>query len=99
MDNFQKINYIFGIRNCKNYFGDTLMSTSTVKVYETSIIPPGSQIEPVREAKNVASSMTIEVFHVLCFLGVFAFIFAGIWRRAVAQERAAKNQVSEGVKA
>lgn len=75
------------------------MSTSTVKVYETSIIPAGSQIEPVREAKNVASSMTIEVFHILCFLGVFAFIFASIWKRAVAMERAEKSEATQNVKA
>lgn len=63
------------------------MNTKIIKVYETSIIPPGSQIEPVREAKHIASSSTLEVFHIMCFLGVFAFIFAGIWRRAVAIEK------------
>lgn len=75
------------------------MSTKAIKVYETSIIPAGSQIEPVREAKHIASSTTIEVFHIMCFLGVFAFIFAGIWKRAVAAERSSKREVAQELNA
>lgn len=75
------------------------MSNTTAKVYETSIVPKGEQIEPVRTANKVANSTTIEVFHIMCFLGVFAFIFAGIWKRAVAQERAEKSSATDKVRA
>ncbi|EQC44019.1 hypothetical protein [Bacteriovorax sp. Seq25_V] len=75
------------------------MSNQTVKVYQTSIVPKGEALEPVRPSKNVASSMTIEVFHIACFLGVFAFIFAGIWKKAVAMDRAAKAEATNKVNA
>lgn len=61
-----------------------------VKVYETSIIPKGEMIEPVRTAKYVAPSLTIEVLHIATFFVIFAFIFAGIWKSAVALERREK---------
>ena len=34
--------------------------------------------------------MQIEVFHVLTFVCVFAFIFAGIWKAAVAVDQREK---------
>lgn len=75
------------------------MSGQNAKVFKTSIVASNSNLEPVRPSKNVASSMTIEVFHIACFIGVFAFIFAGIWKKAVAMDRAEKQAASSEVKA
>lgn len=75
------------------------MNGQTNKVYKTSIVPAGEALEPVRTAKYVANSITIEVFHVACFIGVFAFIFAGIWKKALAQDRAEKAAASNKIKA
>ncbi len=61
------------------------------KVFVSSIVPKGEMLEPVREAKFVASSLTIEVLHIATFFIVFAFIFAGIWKAAVALERREKQ--------
>lgn len=61
------------------------------KVYETSIVPKGEMLEPVRETAYVASSLTIEVLHVMTFFVIFAFIFAGIWKAAVRMEKREKE--------
>ncbi|OIQ17147.1 MAG: hypothetical protein BM556_13115 [Bacteriovorax sp. MedPE-SWde] len=75
------------------------MSAQNTKVFTSSIVPAGEQIVPVRPSKNVASSMTIEVFHIACFIGVFAFLFAGIWKKAVAMDRAEKKAAANKVEA
>ncbi|MEH0862769.1 MULTISPECIES: hypothetical protein [Halobacteriovorax] len=69
---------------------------ANAKVYETSIVPKGEMLEPVRNQEMIASSMTIEVLHIATFFVIFAFIFAGIWKAAVAIER--KEKASENSK-
>ena len=44
-----------------------------VVIYPTSIVPAGSSLEPIREAKVQFSSTQIEVLHILCF---FAIMYA-----------------------
>lgn len=44
-----------------------------VVIYPTSIVPAGSSLEPIREAKMQFSSTQIEVLHILCF---FAIMYA-----------------------
>ena len=75
------------------------MNAQVAKVFKSSIVPTGEALEPVRTAKYIASSMTIEVIHILCFIAVFAAIFAGIWKKAVAMDRAEKANASQKVKA
>ena len=75
------------------------MSGQNAKVFKTSIVASNSNLEPVRPSKNVASSLTIEVFHIACFIGVFAFIFAGIWKKAIAMDRAEKQTAGAKAKA
>jgi hypothetical protein len=60
------------------------------KVYKTSIVPETGFLQPIRNQDAIASSMQIEVFHVLTFVCVFAFIFAGIWKAAVAVDQREK---------
>lgn len=50
-----------------------------IVVYPTSIVPEGSALEPLREAKVVLSSMQIEVFHIACFFAIMFCIFAASW--------------------
>lgn len=50
-----------------------------VFVYPTSILPDGAALEPLREAKIVATSMQIEVFHILCFLVIISMILGTSW--------------------
>ena len=66
------------------------MNASATKVYKTSIVPDNSFLHPVRNHDAIATSLQIEVFHVLCFVGVFASIFAGIWKTAVAIDKREK---------
>ncbi len=69
------------------------MNTSTTKVFKTSIVPDNSFLHPVRNQDAIATSIQIEVFHVLGFAAVFAFIFAGIWKAAVAMDKREKAAV------
>ena len=69
------------------------MTASTPKVFKTSIVPDNSFLHPVRNQDAIATSIQIEVFHVLCFAAVFAFIFAGIWKAAVAMDKREKAGV------
>jgi hypothetical protein len=71
----------------KSKFFRRLNMSEATKVFKTSIVPAGESLEPVRTAKLTANSLTIEVFHVACFLVVFSFIFAGLWKRAVRAEK------------
>jgi hypothetical protein len=57
-------------------------NTKAIKIYPTSIIPQGSKIEPLRDHKLIASSMSIEVLHIAVFVAVIAFIFGGLWKSA-----------------
>jgi hypothetical protein len=75
------------------------MSGQNAQVFKSSIVASNTNLEPVRPSKNVASSMTIEVFHIACFIGVFAFIFAGIWKKALAMDRAEKKTAAAKVEA
>lgn len=61
-------------------------SNQNVKVYETSIIPKGEKIEPLRPTKMLASNTSIEVVHIIITLGVLVFLFASSWKKAVAKE-------------
>lgn len=63
---------------------------ANAKVYETSIVPKGEMLEPVRNQEIIASSLTIEVLHVATFFVIFAFIFATVWKAAVAIEKKEK---------
>ncbi len=71
------------------------MSNTSAKVFKTSIVPDNSWIYPVRNQEMIASSLSIEVFHVACFIGVFAFIFASIWKTAVAIDRKEKAKLAK----
>ncbi|MDD0853587.1 hypothetical protein HBN50_10780 [Halobacteriovorax sp. GB3] len=72
-------------------------ATKTVKVYPTSIVPKGEKLEPVRTAKYTASSLQVEVFHIGCFVVIFAFIFAGIWKAALRAEKAEAKDTKKGM--
>lgn len=64
------------------------MSNAT-KVYETSIVPPGGRIEPLRTHKTIASVTQIEVLHIAVFVGILFFIFGGLWKAATATKKSA----------
>lgn len=72
-------------------------STKTVKVYPTSIVPQGEKLEPVRKHDMVASSLQVEVFHIICFVVIFAGIFAGIWKTALKEEKAEAKATKKGL--
>ena len=74
------------------------MSQSNVKVFKSSIVPAGETIEPLRSSKAI-DSLTIELFHIACFLVIFSFLFAGLWRRAVKMEKREKTSNLSEVKA
>jgi len=61
--------------------------SNAIKVYETSIVPPGGRIEPIRSHKTIASSTQIEVLHIAVFVGVLFFIFGGLWKAAKATKK------------
>ena len=71
------------------------MSTQAPKVFKTSIVPDNSWLYPVRNHDMIASSLFIEVFHVMCFAATFAFIFAGIWKAAIAIDNKEKAKAAE----
>ena len=71
------------------------MSTQTPKVFKTSIVPDNSWLYPVRNQEMIASSLFIEVFHVMCFAATFAFIFAGIWKAAVTIDNKEKEKADQ----
>ncbi len=50
-----------------------------VVAYPSSIIPEGSALEPLREAKVVLSSMEIEVFHIFCFIVIMFCLLGSSW--------------------
>ncbi len=66
------------------------MSQAKVKVYPTSIIPTGGKIEPIRDHKMVASSVHVEVTHILLFFIVITFIFGGLWKAAQSKTEVRK---------
>ena len=61
--------------------------SNAIKVYETSIVPPGGRIEPIRSHKTIASSTQIEVLHIAVFVAVLFFIFGGLWKAAKATKK------------
>lgn len=61
-------------------------------VYPTSILPEGAALEPLREAKFVATSMQIEVFHILCFLVILSMILGSSWYAIYKVAQYEKNQ-------
>ncbi len=42
--------------------------------FPPSIVPPGEKLEPTRPMAAHISSLTIEVFHVFCFIALVVFI-------------------------
>jgi hypothetical protein len=51
--------------------------------FTSSIIPPGSRLEPIRAKDHVwAPIIGIEVVHVICFFVLVAFIFISLWKEA-----------------
>lgn len=63
------------------------MSKQAVKVYKTSIIPEGGRMEPLRDHKMIATSLQVEVVHIIVFLAVISFIFGGLWKAATASAK------------
>lgn len=60
-----------------------------VVIYPTSIVAPGSSLEPVREAKIQFSSTQIEVLHILCF---FAIMYAILGSSFLAIKKIAQKE-------
>jgi hypothetical protein len=60
--------------------------TTPVKVYPTSIVS-SAPLEPIRDAKYVASSTVVEVVHIITFALVLSFIFGKAWKFAVRNEK------------
>ena len=58
--------------------------------YPTSIEVPGEPIEQIRDAKFTASSMQIEVLHIIVFVGLLAFIFGKAWKAAQSLKKPSK---------
>lgn len=68
--------------------------TTPVKVYPTSIVS-STPLEPVRDAKYIASSAVVEVLHIVVFAILISAIFGKAWRYAVANEKKAKAMAPE----
>lgn len=68
------------------------MSKQAVKVYKTSIIPEGGRMEPLRDHKMIATSLQVEVVHIIVFLAVISFIFGGLWKAAKNADVEAKTK-------
>ncbi|MCO4794849.1 MAG: hypothetical protein KC493_14110 [Bacteriovoracaceae bacterium] len=64
------------------------MSTP-VKVYPTSIVS-STPLEPVRDAKYVASSTVVEVLHIIVFVILISFVFGKAWKVATRAEKKVK---------
>ena len=60
------------------------------KVYKTSV----GYLEPTRDAKYVASSLTIEVLHIAVIFGLIAFVFGGIWKAASLRQKKAAGSLA-----
>ncbi|ATH08420.1 hypothetical protein BIY24_10805 [Halobacteriovorax marinus] len=69
-------------------------ATKNVKVYETSIVPKGEEMVPARKHEMIASSIQIEVVHVLVFFIVLFGIFGGLWKSAVKAEKEEENKAN-----
>ncbi|OUR99829.1 hypothetical protein A9Q84_02030 [Halobacteriovorax marinus] len=69
-------------------------TTKNIKVYETSIVPKGEELAPVRPSGYVATSMQIEVLHVIVFVFLFFAIFGGIWKLATQNEKKEETEVN-----
>lgn len=66
-----------------------------IYVYPTSILPDGATLEPLREAKIVASSLQIEVVHIVCFLFILALILGTSWYAIIKTSHEKKTQSCE----
>ena len=63
-------------------------TTATNVPLASSIIPPGSRLEPIRAKDHVwAPIIGIEVVHVICFFILIAFIFKSLWTEAKAASK------------
>lgn len=69
-------------------------TTTNAKVYETSIVPKGEKMVPARKHEMVATSMQIEVVHILVFFIILFGIFAGLWKAAVKAEKEEENKAN-----
>ncbi len=70
------------------------MSNENVKVYETSIVPKGEVMVPARNHEMVATSLQIEIVHILVFFIILFAIFAGLWKAAVKAEKDEENRAN-----
>jgi hypothetical protein len=68
--------------------------TTNVKVYETSIVPKGEVMVPARTHEMVATSLQIEVVHILVFFIILFAIFAGLWKSAVLAEKEEESKAN-----
>lgn len=69
-------------------------TTKNVKVYETSIVPKGEKMVPARSHEMIASSLQIEVIHIIMFFIILFGIFAGLWKSAVQAEKEEENRAN-----
>jgi len=65
-------------------------TTKAIKVYPSSIVPAGQKLEPVRDAKFIASSFSVELVHIIVFVTLITVIFGGLWK--VAQTLGIKKE-------
>jgi len=52
------------------------------KVYKTSIIPAGEKLETLGQNQAQASSFSIEIIHIVFFVGIILFIFKTLWKES-----------------
>ena len=67
-------------------------------VYPSSIVPEGSALEPLRDAKIILSSLQIEVLHIISFVIILSMIMGTSWYALYLVRKSAQKKAPAAAK-